>query len=60
MNGARSTAMNDHIMYSYSRDQQADHPVLLFYALVGNDVRRHDMDSWLQERERERGLAVRG
>eukprot|EP01102_Stenamoeba_stenopodia_P006161 TRINITY_DN1696_c0_g1_i1.p1 TRINITY_DN1696_c0_g1~~TRINITY_DN1696_c0_g1_i1.p1 ORF type:complete len:637 (+),score=144.82 TRINITY_DN1696_c0_g1_i1:113-1912(+) len=38
VNGARSTAMADTIMYSFRRNQQEDNPVLLTYALIGNDV----------------------
>jgi len=38
VNGARSGAMADHIMYSMHRNKTIDRPVVLSYALVGNDV----------------------
>jgi len=38
VNGARSSAMREKISKTLSRNQTADHPMLLFYALVGNDV----------------------
>jgi len=37
VNGARSSSMRD-IMKTASRSQSLDHPVTLFYALIGNDV----------------------
>ncbi|KAJ8041747.1 Acyloxyacyl hydrolase [Holothuria leucospilota] len=38
VNGARSSSMNSTIQYSMSRDQQRDHPALVIYSLIGNDV----------------------
>lgn len=38
VNGARSSAMADDIVRSFARRASEDNPVLLTYALVGNDV----------------------
>jgi len=38
VDGARSPSMNDTIVHSIARNQKEDHPLLVFYALVGNDV----------------------
>eukprot|EP01100_Stratorugosa_tubuloviscum_P002210 TRINITY_DN1504_c0_g3_i1.p1 TRINITY_DN1504_c0_g3~~TRINITY_DN1504_c0_g3_i1.p1 ORF type:complete len:593 (-),score=260.92 TRINITY_DN1504_c0_g3_i1:118-1896(-) len=38
VNGARTSSMASNIMFSFARDQQNDNPVLLTYALIGNDV----------------------
>lgn len=38
VNGARSTSMNDSIVQSMRRSQSRDHPALVVYALIGNDV----------------------
>lgn len=38
VNGARSTSMADHTMYSLTRNQTTDQPAIVFYSLVGNDV----------------------
>jgi acyloxyacyl hydrolase len=38
VNGARVTSMASNIMRSFSRNQKLDLPVILSYALVGNDV----------------------
>ncbi|PIK38283.1 putative acyloxyacyl hydrolase-like [Apostichopus japonicus] len=38
VNGARSSSMNGTIQYSMSRDQKMDHPALVIYSLIGNDV----------------------
>ena len=39
VNGARAGAMNNTIQRSLSRNREADAPVVLTYALIGNDVR---------------------
>ena len=46
VNGARSSAMADRIVKSFSRHGTKDNPVLLTFALIGNDVcnGHHDMD----------------
>eukprot|EP00698_Gefionella_okellyi_P023495 TRINITY_DN8044_c0_g1_i1.p1 TRINITY_DN8044_c0_g1~~TRINITY_DN8044_c0_g1_i1.p1 ORF type:complete len:587 (+),score=106.89 TRINITY_DN8044_c0_g1_i1:57-1817(+) len=38
VNGARSSGMTTHVMSAYTRDIKNDNPVMMFYALVGNDV----------------------
>jgi len=38
VNGARSSSMKDQIMYTLKRNQTLDHPLLIAYALIGNDV----------------------
>jgi len=38
VNGARSSAMAENIIFSFARNQTTDHPVFLNYALIGNDV----------------------
>jgi acyloxyacyl hydrolase len=38
VNGARTGAMKEKIVYTLSRNQTFDQPLLLFHALVGNDV----------------------
>ena len=38
VNGARTGAMASDIIQSFKRNQTYDHPVLLFFALIGNDV----------------------
>ena len=46
VNGARSSAMADNIVKSFSRHGTKDNPVLVTFALIGNDVCNvhHDMD----------------
>lgn len=38
VNGARTGAMADEIMFTLGRNQNTDHPLILNYALIGNDV----------------------
>nr|XP_022342121.1 acyloxyacyl hydrolase-like [Crassostrea virginica]XP_022342122.1 acyloxyacyl hydrolase-like [Crassostrea virginica] len=38
VNGARSSSMADSIQFSFKRNISHDQPVVVFYALVGNDV----------------------
>ena len=38
VNGARSGAMNETIKYGLARNQDTDYPLVVFYALIGNDV----------------------
>jgi len=38
VNGARSSSMKDQIMYTLHRNQTLDFPLMLVYALIGNDV----------------------
>lgn len=46
VNGARASAMGDNIVHGFARQASEDNPVLLTYALVGNDVcnRHHDAE----------------
>ena len=36
VNGARTGAMADEIMFTLGRNQNTDHPLILNYALIGN------------------------
>eukprot|EP01114_Cavostelium_apophysatum_P007754 TRINITY_DN19938_c0_g1_i2.p1 TRINITY_DN19938_c0_g1~~TRINITY_DN19938_c0_g1_i2.p1 ORF type:complete len:562 (-),score=85.30 TRINITY_DN19938_c0_g1_i2:69-1754(-) len=38
VNGCRSGAMADNVILSLARNQKKDHPTLVFFELVGNDV----------------------
>ena len=46
VNGARSSSMLDSIITTMARNQSYDQPVLLTYALIGNDVcnGHHDLE----------------